>query len=137
MLGAKLPHLDRWTARRRSIAHAYGEALRAAGVAGAPNAPVGLPAEAGDDHVWHQYVVRAQRRDALLAHLGAAGIGAMVYYPVPLHRQPPLAPASATPVPLDETERAAKDVLALPIYPELSDEQQFAVVAAVRAFYSA
>jgi dTDP-4-amino-4,6-dideoxygalactose transaminase len=136
VLGAKLPHLDRWTARRRAIARAYGEALRAAGVAGAPNAPVMLPPDAGDDHVWHQYVVRARRRDALLAHLTAAGIGAMVYYPVPLHRQPPLLPASATPVPLDETERAANEVLALPIYPELSDEQQAAVVAAVRAFYS-
>jgi len=64
-------------------------------------------------------------------------LGAMVYYPVPLHRQPPLAPASATPVPLDETERAATDVLALPIYPELTHEQQATVVAAVCAFYSA
>ena len=137
VLGAKLPHLDRWTARRRAIARAYGEALRDAGVAGAPNAPVVLPPDAGDDHVWHQYVVRVRRRDGLLAHLTAAGIGAMVYYPVPLHRQPPLARASATPVPLDETERAAGDVLALPIFPELSDEQQAAVVTAVRAFYSA
>jgi dTDP-4-amino-4,6-dideoxygalactose transaminase len=136
VLGAKLPHLDRWTARRRAIARAYGEALRGAGVAGGPKAPVVLPPDAGDDHVWHQYVVRAQRRDALLAHLAAAGIGAMVYYPVPLHRQAPLTPVSATPVPLDETERAATDVLALPIYPELTDEQQAAVVAAVRAFYS-
>jgi dTDP-4-amino-4,6-dideoxygalactose transaminase len=80
-------------------------------------------------------VVRAERRDALLAHLGAAGIGAMVYYPVPLHRQPPLLPTCSTPVPLDQTERAAREVLALPIYPELSDEQQRAVVAAVRTFY--
>jgi dTDP-4-amino-4,6-dideoxygalactose transaminase len=136
VLGAKLPHLERWNARRRALAAAYDAALRAAGLTGGPGAPIGLPAEAGDDHVWHQYVVRAERRDALLAHLGAAGIGAMVYYPVPLHRQPPLAAACMTPVPLDETERAAREVLALPIYPELTDEHVGIVVEAIRTFYA-
>jgi dTDP-4-amino-4,6-dideoxygalactose transaminase len=136
VLGAKLPHLERWNARRRAIAAAYDAQLGAAGLAGRAGAPLVLPAPAGEDHVWHQYVVRAERRDALLAHLGAAGIGAMVYYPVPLHRQPPLVAAGLTPVPLDESERAAREVLALPIYPELDEARIDAVVGAVRAFYS-
>jgi dTDP-4-amino-4,6-dideoxygalactose transaminase len=136
VLGAKLPHLDGWNARRRAVAAAYDSRLRAAGLAGRPGAPLALPPPACDDHVWHQYVVRAERRDALLAHLHAAGIGAMVYYPVPLHRQPPLVAASVTPVPLDETERATREVLALPIYPELDDACLDAVVGAVRTFYA-
>ena len=136
VLGAKLPHLEGWNARRRTIAAAYGAGLRAAGVAGRGNAPIQLPPDAGDDHVWHQYVVRADRRDALLAHLGATGIGAMVYYPVPLHRQPPLASVGLAPVPLDHSERAAHEVLALPIYPELADADVAAVVDAVRSFYA-
>lgn len=137
VLGAKLPHLDAWNARRRVLAAAYDERLRAAGLAARQGAPITLPAPAGDDHVWHQYVVRAERRDALLAHLTGAGIGAMVYYPVPLHRQPPLEAASLTPVALDETERAAREVLALPIYPELDERALDVVVGRVREFYGA
>ncbi|HXJ36551.1 MAG TPA: DegT/DnrJ/EryC1/StrS family aminotransferase [Candidatus Eisenbacteria bacterium] len=135
VLEAKLPHLDAWNARRRAIAAAYDERLRAAGVAGVPDAPIVLPGAAGEDHVVHQYVVRARRRDGLLAHLRDAGVGAQVYYPVPLHLQPPIAPRCVTPVPLDETERAAREVLALPVYPELTPAQIDAVVAAVRSFY--
>jgi dTDP-4-amino-4,6-dideoxygalactose transaminase len=136
VLRAKLPHLDGWNARRRAIAAAYDARLREAGLTGRPGAPLVPPVPAGDEHVWHQYVVRATRRDALQAHLGAAGIGAMVYYPVPLHRQAPLVASSVTPVPLDETERAAGEVLALPIYPELTDAQLDAVVGAIRTFYA-
>ena len=136
VLGVKLGHLDGWNARRRVIAASYGERLRDAGLVGRPGAPVTLPAPAGSEHVWHQYVVRAERRDALRDHLAAAGIGAMVYYPVPLHRQPPLAASVVTPVSLDETERATRDVLALPIYPELDEAALDAVVGAVRTFYA-
>jgi dTDP-4-amino-4,6-dideoxygalactose transaminase len=136
VLHAKLPHLDGWNARRREIAATYDARLRAAGLADRAGAPLVLPAPAGDDHVWHQYVLRAERRDALVAHLGTAGIGAMVYYPVPLHRQAPLAALSETPVSLEETERAAREVVALPIYPELDDERLDAVVSALRAFYA-
>ena len=135
ILEAKLPHLDAWNARRRAIAAAYAERLCAAGLAGVPDAPIVLPPAAAADHVVHQYVVRARRRDALLAHLRDAGIGAQVYYPVPLHLQPPIAARCVTPVPLDETERAAREVLALPVYPELTSAQIDAVVAAVRSFY--
>ncbi|MGH7893297.1 MAG: DegT/DnrJ/EryC1/StrS family aminotransferase, partial [Candidatus Binatia bacterium] len=135
VLAAKLPHLEAWNARRRVVAGWYEERLRRAGVAGVSDAPLVLPELPGEDHVVHQYVVRARRRDALLAHLAATGIGAQVYYPVPLHRQPPLASVSVAPVSLDETERAAREVLALPIYPELTEAQVDAVVAAVQAFY--
>jgi dTDP-4-amino-4,6-dideoxygalactose transaminase len=137
VLSAKLPRLDAWNARRRAIAAEYGERLRAAGVAGEADAPIVLPPAAGAEHVWHQYVVRTERRDALQAHLVAAGIGAQVYYPVPLHRQAPLVGACLTPVPLDVTERLAREVLALPIYPELDDARLGYVVDAVRAFYGA
>jgi dTDP-4-amino-4,6-dideoxygalactose transaminase len=136
VLGVKLPHLDAWNARRRLLAAAYDAKLRAAGLAGPSGAPVALPAAAGEAHVWHQYVVRAARRDALLTHLSAEGIGAQVYYPVPLHRQPPLADIALTPVPLDETERATREVLALPIYAELDEPRLDAVVAAIATFYS-
>jgi len=135
VLSAKLPHLDRWNARRRTIAGWYDAKLRAAGVAGTPGAPITLPPPAGEDHVVHQYVVRATRRDALCAHLGAAGIGAMVYYPIPLHQQPPLEAAAIVPLPLKQTERAATEVLALPAYAELEEPQVDAVVAAIRSFY--
>jgi dTDP-4-amino-4,6-dideoxygalactose transaminase len=67
--------------------------------------------------------------------LGAAGVGATIYYPVPLHRQAPLAAASLCLVPLDEAERAAREVLALPLYPELADEALAFVVETIRAFY--
>jgi dTDP-4-amino-4,6-dideoxygalactose transaminase len=135
VLRAKLPYLEAWNARRRALAATYDAKLRAAGLAGRPGAPIGLPAPAGDDHVWHQYVVRAARRDDLLAHLHAVGIGGQVYYPIPLHRQAPLAAASVTPVSLDETERATREVLALPIYPELDDARTDTVVGALREFY--
>ena len=135
VLAVKLPHLDAWNARRREIARWYDQKLQAAGLAGGPATPITPPPLPGEDHVVHQYVVRAARRDELHAHLTAAGIGAMVYYPVALHQQPPLVTACVTPVSLAESERATRDVLALPIYPELSEAHVDHVVAALRAFY--
>jgi dTDP-4-amino-4,6-dideoxygalactose transaminase len=134
-LGAKLPHLDAWNARRRAVAAAYAQAFLAAGLAGEPDAPLVLPTPAGDAHVFHQYVVRARQRDALAAHLHAAGVATQVYYRVPLYRQLALLPHVLTPLPLPETDRAATEVLALPIYPELTDTQLQAVVGAVASFY--
>jgi dTDP-4-amino-4,6-dideoxygalactose transaminase len=134
-LGAKLPHLDAWNARRRTVAAAYTEAFRAAGVAGDPDAPLVLPEPAGDAHVFHQYVVRARERDALAAHLQAAGVATQVYYRVPLHVQAALRAHVVAPLPLPEAERAAREVLALPIYPELADAAVRAVVDATAAFY--
>jgi dTDP-4-amino-4,6-dideoxygalactose transaminase len=135
-LGAKLPHLDDWNARRRTVAGWYADRLVARGQAGRPGAPLVLPAPDGEAHVFHVYTVRARDRDGLVAHLGAAGIGTQVYYRVPLHRQPALAGLCDVPVGVPETERAAGEVAALPIFPQLRPEQVDAVVDAIAAFYA-
>jgi len=134
-LGAKLPRLDTWNARRRAIAERYGRLFAEAGLAGRPDAPLVLPEPAGEAHVFHQYVVRARNRDALQAHLATAAIGAQVYYRMPLHLQPPLAALGFRRGAFPEAERAAAEVLALPIYPELDDRAVETVVEAVVAFY--
>jgi dTDP-4-amino-4,6-dideoxygalactose transaminase len=87
--------------------------------------------------VFHQYVVRSRERDALAAHLARRGIGTQVYYPIPLHRQPALAAQALVPAPLPHTERAAAEVLALPIYPQLTDGQIDLVIDEVVAFHRA
>ena len=125
ILRVKLRHLDRWTARRRQIAAAY--------TAGLADTPLTLPAEpAGCRHVYHQYTVRAPDRDHLHEVLNAAGIRTTIYYPVPLHRQPAYAPLGYGEGSLPESERAARGVLSLPCYPQLTDEQVAQVAAAVR-----
>jgi dTDP-4-amino-4,6-dideoxygalactose transaminase len=128
ILGAKLPYLEAWTEARRRLARRYAELL--AGL------PLGLPSEpAGGRHAFHLYVVRTARRDALLEHLKARGIGAGVHYPVPLHRQPAYARSAVGPS-LPETERAAAEVLSVPLYPEMTEVQQRAVADAVRSFFA-
>lgn len=134
-LAAKLPHLDAWNARRRQVADWYATHFRSRGLAGVAGAPLALPAPAGDAHVFHVYCVRARARDALARHLAAAGVGTQVYYRVPLHRQAPLAGCSETPAGVPEAERAAGEVLALPIYPQLDEERVVRVVEAVATFY--
>jgi dTDP-4-amino-4,6-dideoxygalactose transaminase len=133
-LAVKLAWLDRWNDARRAHAGRYTTLLTRAGLAGA-DGPLALPPPAGAAHVFHQYVVRARDRDRLRAHLARADIGTQVYYPVPLHRQPALAdldvPAGALPI----AERAASEVLALPIYPELTPAQIDTVVETIGAFY--
>jgi dTDP-4-amino-4,6-dideoxygalactose transaminase len=117
ILRARLPHLDAGNARRREIAAAYDAAL-----AGGPIAPpVRRP---GAEHVFHQYVLRAPDRVAVQARLREAGVGTGIHYPVPVHLQGayrgrvPLGPAGC-----GETERAAGEVLSLPMYPELTEAQ--------------
>jgi len=134
-VGAKLVHLDRWNARRRTVAGWYTTQLRARGLAGGPEAPLVVPPQDGDAHVFHVYCVRARARDALERHLAAAGVGTQVYYRVPLHRQTPLVACAEVPLGVPEAERAAGDVLALPIYPQLTEEQVVHVVDAIEAFY--
>jgi dTDP-4-amino-4,6-dideoxygalactose transaminase len=136
VLRVKLRHLDDWTAARRFHAEAYDAAfLRAGAVAGA--APfdgsslplrISRPVSAPAAHVHHQYVVRVPgaRRDAVRADLEARGVATDVYYPLGLHQQRCFAELPQTSLP--ETERAAREALALPIYPELSDAQRDAVV---------
>ena len=127
ILGAKLPHLEGWTEARRSAADRYDELL----AGGEVRLPTTLP---GMRHVYHLYVVRAQRRDALLEHLKARGIGAGVHYPIPLHRQPAFVSLGYGDLSLPHTERAANEVLSLPMFPELTKAQQQFVADAVRSF---
>jgi dTDP-4-amino-4,6-dideoxygalactose transaminase len=133
-LAAKLPALEGWNARRRAIAARYDAALRARGLVDGPGATLVLP-QLVPGHVFHQYVVRATARDALAAALAADGIGSAVYYPTPLHRQPALQPYAVTVGDLPRAERAAREVLALPIYPQLPDDHVERVADAIARFY--
>jgi dTDP-4-amino-4,6-dideoxygalactose transaminase len=127
VLAAKLPHLEGWNEARRAHARRYGELLA--------GEPVWPPVERpGLRHVYHLYVVRTPRRDALLAHLQANGIAAGIHYPIPLHRQPAYEDLGYGDVSLPATERAAEEVLSLPMYPELTDEQLEHIVGCVRSF---
>lgn len=132
ILTIKLQHLDAWTEARRMRAQRYSDGLTAAGVA--PE-HVRLPIERNGRHVYHQYVLRAQRRDDLVAHLRERQIGAGVYYPLSLHQQKCFADLGYKAGDFPNAERIAQEVVALPIYPELTDAQQDAVVEAIAAFY--
>jgi dTDP-4-amino-4,6-dideoxygalactose transaminase len=125
ILRAKLPHLESWTEARRRNARMYDEMLA--------DCEVLRPYESPDSrHVWHLYVIRSQKRDAVLAHLKQKGIGAAIHYPVPLHRQPAYLKRGYGQLCLPKTEAAATEVLSLPMYPELSTEQINYVVEAVK-----
>ena len=129
VLLAKLPHLADWNARRRELARRYDAAF--AGQRG-----VGTPAvDPANEHIWHQYTIRAERRDQLTEHLKARGIGHKVYYPLALHQQPCFAHLGYRAGSLPFTEAATAEVVSLPIYPELTSAQHDAVAAAVREFY--
>jgi len=132
LLRIKLGHLERWTAERRARAARYNALIAAAGLA--PEF-VQLPVERHGQHVYHQYVLRAQRRDELVAFLKERKIGAAVYYPLPLHLQQCFANLGYAAGAFPQAEQAAREVVALPMYPELTDAQQQAVVAALAAFY--
>ena len=130
VLLVKLRYLDGWSAARRDRAARYDALL---GTAGAVTPPAVDPA---NEHIFHQYTIRAKRRDALAAHLKARGIGCAIYYPTALHLQPCFADLGYRLGSLPVTEAAMADVLSLPIYPELTDGQQDLVVDAVRTFYA-
>ena len=130
VLLAKLPFLAGWSAARRAHAARYTAAFSASGTV---LPPVTDPA---NEHIFHQYTIRAPRRDALQAHLKARGIGSAVYYPTGLHLQPCFAGLGYTRGSLPATEQAMAEVLSLPIYPELTSGQQDAVISAVEEFYS-
>jgi dTDP-4-amino-4,6-dideoxygalactose transaminase len=134
VLAVKLPHLDRWTAQRQANARRYNELFTACGLDRVIGLPLVAPAAR---HVWNQYVVRVpdRARDALREHLSQQKIGTEIYYPVPLHLQPCFAPLAYGPGSLPETERAAKETIALPIFPELTAEEQQTVVRAIRSFF--
>jgi len=127
VLNAKLPHLDRWNGQRRAAAARYHELL--AGMDG-----VGLPGTLeGNEHIWHLYVIRVQQRDRVLEKLNAAGIGAGIHYPVPIHLQGAFAHLGHAKGAFPVTEKAADEILSLPMFPEITPEQQERVAAALRA----
>ena len=134
VLRVKLKHLNRWTEGRRRNADRYRALFKEYNL-GPPF--VSLPlARKGFFHIYNQFVIRAQRRDALQEYLKEKGIGSAIYYPVPLHLQECYQNLGYRPGDLPESERAAKEVLALPIYPELTPSQQRQVVRAIADFYS-
>jgi dTDP-4-amino-4,6-dideoxygalactose transaminase len=128
VVSAKLPHLDDWTAARQRNAKKYDQLLSGA------NLPIGLPAVVTNRHIFNQYVIRVTNRDDLQAYLKQKGIGTEVYYPVPLHLQECFAYLGNKPGAFPESERAAKETLALPIHPELTDAQARFVVECIREF---
>jgi dTDP-4-amino-4,6-dideoxygalactose transaminase len=132
VLNVKLKVLDSWTEGRQKNAAFYDAAFSKASLAGKVTTPVAKP---GARHIYNQYVIRAERRDALRQHLADAGVGAEVYYPVPLHQQQCFAYLGYKTGELPESERAAAETLALPIFPELATEQLQYVVDSIAAFY--
>jgi len=133
VLNVKLRYLDGWTAARQRNAAHYREAFARAGLAGPI---VGLPGEQpGCRHIYNQFVIRVPKRDALRKHLSEHGIGTEIYYPVPLHVQKCFEYLGQRAGDCPESERAAAETLALPVYPELTTAQLDYVVGAVAAFY--
>ena len=129
VLLAKLPHLAAWSARRREHAAYYAPGF-------ADLAAVRPPAtDPANEHIFHQYTLRVERRDELQAELKRQGIGSAVYYPVPLHLQPCFSHLGYRPGRLPESERASREVLSLPVYPELTREQLDRVIGTIRGFY--
>jgi dTDP-4-amino-4,6-dideoxygalactose transaminase len=132
VLRVKLRHLDAWTACRQQLASSYCETLARLGAPVIPPPAPSYPAR----HVYHQFVIRAPRRDELRQHLAALGIGSEIYYPLPLHLQRCFASLGYGEGAFPVSEAASREVLALPIYPELGQDAVRAVCDAIAAFYS-
>jgi dTDP-4-amino-4,6-dideoxygalactose transaminase len=140
VLRVKMPHLPRWNQARRERAQTYDRLLSIAGLtntganSAAPITPLKTRPEA--HHIFHQYVIRAQQRDQLREFLKERGVGSEIYYPVPLHLQKCFAYLGYSPGDLPEAERAAAEVLALPMFAELEEDEQRYVVETIAEFYS-
>ena len=134
VLRVKLAHLDGWIDARRENAERYDELFKQAGLSDVIETPT---AHAGQRHVWNQYIIRIGkgRRDELRAALAASNIGAEIYYPVPLHLQQCFFALGCRPGSLPHTEQAAKETLALPIFPELTATEQQTVVGRIAEFF--
>ncbi|MBT2209012.1 DegT/DnrJ/EryC1/StrS aminotransferase family protein [Actinomadura sp. NEAU-AAG7] len=125
VLRAKLRRLEGWNEQRRAAAARYAELL--AGIPG-----VVLPRPAGEEHVWHLYVVRVPRRDEVAARMGDLGIRVGIHYPVPVHLQPGFAYLGHGPGDFPVAEAAAGRILSLPMFPQITEEQQQRVADALR-----
>jgi dTDP-4-amino-4,6-dideoxygalactose transaminase len=133
VLRIKLKYLDGWTSGRQRNAAYYDRAFSAAGLGGRVITPRAAP---GQRHIFNQYVIRVHERDALRKFLGEHGIGTEIYYPVPLDRQQCFSYLGYAPGTFPESERAAAQTLAIPIYPELTDDQLDTVVARVAEYFT-
>jgi dTDP-4-amino-4,6-dideoxygalactose transaminase len=132
IVAIKLTYLDGWTRSRQNNAAAYRRLFAQAGL----DEWIQLPAEAQTRHIYNQFVIRVfERRDALSNYLGEHSIGCEIYYPIPLHRQACFAYLGYKEGDFPESERAARQTLALPIYPELSEDQLVYVVECIKGFY--
>ncbi|MFQ3581504.1 MAG: DegT/DnrJ/EryC1/StrS family aminotransferase [Chloracidobacterium sp.] len=129
ILSVKLRHLDDWNARRAAHAAAYTHALEGVG-------DLRLPRVVTGDHVFHLYVIRTKHRDALQAHLTERGVATVIHYPVPIHLQAAYADLGYRRGSFPVTERLADEILSLPIYAELTAEQQAHVINAVKSFFA-
>ena len=138
ILKIKLPHLNEWSAARRKVADIYREKFTARGLTNRVTLPAEPYRERGltNHHIYHQYVIRTPQRDALQKHLAERGIGSAIYYPLGLHEQKCFEHLGYRARDLPETERAAHESLALPIYPELTREMQTEVVTAIAEFFA-
>ena len=132
VLRVKLKYLDGWSGERRRNAERYNQLFKGEGLEAV------TPPQVGQRylHVYNQYVIRVPRRDALRAHLQARGIGTGIYYPMPLHLQRCFKDLGYSKGDLPVSEKASREVLALPIYPELRRKEQAYVVASIAAFYN-
>jgi dTDP-4-amino-4,6-dideoxygalactose transaminase len=131
VLRVKLKYLDRWTAARRAKAVRYRELFAQRGLGSFMQLPVEPP---GREHVYHQFVIRCPRREELRSFLIGCGIPTQIYYPLPLHLQPAFAYLGYHPGQLPNAEAASREVLALPVYPELADQHQVTIADAVARF---
>jgi len=137
VLRVKLPYLDEWSKKRREVADVYREEFTRRHLL----QQITLPAESfrnsglTNHHIYHQYVIRSADRGALQSHLSEHGIGSAIYYPLGLHQQKCFAHLNYAEGDLPETEKAARETLALPIFPELKRAQQMLVVDTIEEFF--
>jgi dTDP-4-amino-4,6-dideoxygalactose transaminase len=146
VVSAKLPHLDKWTAGRQANAARYDKLFAESGIriANSGDTPATkaaaeliLPKTVANRHIFNQYVIRTKLREELRKALEAAGVSTEIYYPVPMHLQECFASLGCTAGQMPESESAALETLALPIYPELTDAQASYVVGVAREFFVA
>ena len=142
VLRVKVPHLAEWCERRRKNAERYGRLFSEAGIgagirAGIRDGGVALPVEASSCyHTYHQYVIRTARRDELRAHLESCGVDTAIYYPMPLHLQECFRDLGYAAGAFPRAEAAARETLALPMYAEITEDQQAYVVRCIAEFLS-
>jgi dTDP-4-amino-4,6-dideoxygalactose transaminase len=135
-LCVKLKHLERWTESRRKNAIRYHQMFADAGLTDSVTLP---PDDPDGTHVWNQFTIRVPKsgRDALRTHLVEQRIASEIYYPIPLHQQECFRHIDYAPGSLIESERAAAEVLSLPVFPELTNEEQQRVVRGIESFFAA